>query len=114
LIRLLERFYVIASIRSNREATRHEDKVKGLLGLASDLDKSKFPTESWNNGGDVASIFTEVTSILLQHGYIDILAWSQMPKSPANLPSWVPDFGTIKRVIFADYEGHSFFASGIS
>lgn len=44
---------------------------------------------------ETARIFADVTSRLLGHGYIDILAWCQWPKSIEHLPSWVPDFEAI-------------------
>jgi hypothetical protein len=97
LLCLLERCYVIGSSPSNREATVPRDKIYGLLGLASDAEELGIISNYLNLHSEMetACILTDITSRLLSHGYIDILAWCQWPKSIEHLPSWVSDFGAI-------------------
>ncbi|KAN0095751.1 heterokaryon incompatibility protein-like protein [Hyaloscypha variabilis] len=116
LIRLLERCYVLGSSPSNKEATHARDKIYGLLGLASDAKPLDIVPHYRNLKSDLetAAIFKEVTSKLLLHGYIDILAWCQWPKSIEHLPSWVPDFGAINEPCSQTTADKIFSASGNS
>jgi hypothetical protein len=116
LIRLLERCYVLGSSPSNREATHARDKIYGLLGLASDTVELDIVPHyrNLNSDSETAAIFKDVTSKLLLHGYIDILAWCQWPKSNEHLPSWVPDFKAIKEPCSQTTAENIFCASGNS
>jgi hypothetical protein len=114
LIRLLDRCYVIGSSPSSREATHARDKIYGLLGLATDEKELGISPNYRNLDSDMetARIFTDVTSKLLSHGYVDILAWSQWPKSIEHLPSWVPDFKLINEPCSQTKDDKIFSASG--
>ena len=116
LIRLLERCYVLGSSPSNREATHARDKIYGLLGLASDTVELDIVPHyrNLNSDSESAAIFKDVTSKFLFHGYIDILAWCQWPKSNEHLPSWVPDFRAIKESCSQTTADNIFCASGNS
>jgi hypothetical protein len=116
LIRLLERCYVIGSSPSNREATYSRDKIYGLLGLASDAEELNIvPNYSdIKSEMETAHVLADVTSKLLCHGYVDILAWSQWPKYIEHLPSWVPDFRMINESCSQTKAAKIFSASGDS
>ena len=115
-MRLLERCYVIGSSPSNREATYPRDKIYGLLGLASDAEKLGIVPNYGDMHSEIetAHILTDVTSKLLSLGYVDILAWSQSPKSIERLPSWVPDFQMINEPCSQTKTDKIFSASGNS
>lgn len=74
-------------------ATKSEDRIYGLLGLAGEDEVKKEAVEKMEVN-NVRGTFTQFAASVAK-GNIDVLLFSQMPKSPTHrhqLPSWVPDW----------------------
>lgn len=69
-------------------ASLPEDRLFGVLGLASDLGLSKEVSIRY---GETAKVYTEFAAMFVENN-IDTLLFSQFPKVVQGLPSWVPDW----------------------
>ncbi|PQE31169.1 heterokaryon incompatibility protein [Rutstroemia sp. NJR-2017a WRK4] len=71
------------------ESTLPQDKIYGLLGLASDKDvlgivpDYRLPCHE---------VYEATTRALLREDHVSVLSLCQLPHKVPNLPSWVPDF----------------------
>jgi hypothetical protein len=71
------------------ESTQPQDKIYGLLGLASDRDvlgivpDYRLPCHE---------VYEATTRALLREGHVSVLSFCQLSQKIPNLPSWVPDF----------------------
>jgi Heterokaryon incompatibility protein (HET) len=88
LIQLLRRAYSVSSSLNGLDATEPQDRIFGMLGLASDTDQLGVYPECEKSP---EAVYINTARTLLQHGHTDILLLSQFPKI-LNLPSWVPDW----------------------
>ncbi|KPM45840.1 hypothetical protein AK830_g688 [Neonectria ditissima] len=70
-----------------------EDRVFGVMGLADPTTLVGMKVRY----GDAAGVFTEIAALLAIQN-LDIILFSQFPKSIANLPSWAPDWSMDLRV----------------
>ncbi|EUC47771.1 hypothetical protein COCMIDRAFT_34681 [Bipolaris oryzae ATCC 44560] len=75
----------------NLQATRPEDKIFALLGLAADRDELKRFGVVPNYDIPYEQTYTTTMVALLRQGHISLLSMCQPSQSP-NLPSWVPDW----------------------
>ena len=75
----------------NLEATRPEDKIFALLGLAADREELKGFGVVPNYDIPYEQTYTTTMVALLRQGHISILSMCQPSRSP-SLPSWVPDW----------------------
>lgn len=94
LYNLLLRNYVGTTNAARLVATDPRDMIFGLLGLANDVEQLGIATD-YNK--TCVEVYTDVARRLIENGNVDVLAFSQDPKSlPPNqggyLPSWVPDW----------------------
>lgn len=106
---LLRKMYV----NRNTQATEHRDRIYSLLGLAVDADVLGIIPDYTNPGNDgTARILTDAARAMITNstsGRIDILCYSQFPKTPAladHLPTWVSDWRANLRKSF--YEVNEF------
>ncbi|KAJ8131733.1 hypothetical protein O1611_g1889 [Lasiodiplodia mahajangana] len=85
--------YNVNGDRPKIGATKAEDRIYALLGLAAD-DAIAKETVREMEVDNVRGTFTKFASSAIKIN-ADVLLFSQMPKSPAHghhLPSWVPDW----------------------
>ncbi|KAH7559772.1 hypothetical protein BM1_03406 [Bipolaris maydis] len=75
----------------NLEATKPEDKIFALLGLAADREELKNFGVVPNYDVPYEQTYTTTMVALLRQGHISLLSMCQASRSP-NLPSWVPDW----------------------
>ena len=68
-----------------------EDRIFGLLGLADAQDTMRKRVHVRYNKDQVAKVYTETAALLLEHD-VDVILFSQFPKTTKGLPSWVPDW----------------------
>jgi hypothetical protein len=74
-------------------ATKAEDRIYALLGLADNDDIARETIEGMEVD-NVRGTYTKFATSVMKRN-VDVLLFSQMPKSPAHgnqLPSWVPDW----------------------
>lgn len=74
-------------------ATKAEDRIYALLGLAGEDEVEKETVEKMEVD-NVRGTYTQFAASVIKRN-IDVLLFSQMPKSPTHghrLPSWVPDW----------------------
>jgi hypothetical protein len=87
----------VGSINPNRhgphnfEATKPEDKIFALLGLAADRKELESFGVVPNYDIPYEQTYAITMAALLQQGHISLLSMCQTPRSP-DLPSWVPDW----------------------
>ncbi|KAG7284189.1 hypothetical protein NEMBOFW57_010552 [Staphylotrichum longicolle] len=69
--------------------SNHVDRIFSVLSLATDAAEfSEFPDYTMTP----QQAFTRAAFRMLQQGHIDVLAFSQSPKTHTDLPTWVPDW----------------------
>jgi len=66
-----------------------QDRIFGLLGIASDRDTLALEP-SYKKSASL--IYQETARAIIAGGELDLLAYSQFPKSDPEMPSWVPDW----------------------
>jgi hypothetical protein len=86
---------------SRRKASNPRDWIYGLMAMPSDLDKLNVTPDY---GLTCESVFTRFTRSVVKAGNLEILRFSQYPKSfDSKFPSWVPDWQEYPRTTF-DYQ----------
>lgn len=92
------------------ETSDDRDRVFSLLPLALDADDFVgFPDYSWS----CERVYTELALGFLMQGEIDVLAFSQFPKSRSDLPSWAPDWSDRIRVPCSYFPFRNDFEAGM-
>ncbi|KAK4452234.1 HET-6OR heterokaryon incompatibility protein (het-6OR allele) [Podospora aff. communis PSN243] len=92
-----DRLYVLLRklfVGRDTRATRHRDRVFGLLGLAVDAEELGIRPD-YGEERTEASILTEAARAMIEvGGAVGVLCFSQFPKleDVEELPSWVPDW----------------------
>ena len=90
LLNLLSRTsipYSGTNIRSN--CKEPHDRVFGLLGIAKDRETLAIPV-TYKKPFRVT--YEETARAIIAGGTLDVLAYSQFPKSDPQMPTWVPDW----------------------
>lgn len=70
-------------------ATLAEDRIFGVMGMAEDRTMHGLEVKYT----DTQKVFIDLGALLAK-GNLDIMLFSQFPKSIAGLPSWAPDWST--------------------
>ena len=86
ILDLLRKMYV----ESWMDATDERDRIFALLGLATDSDTLDLQADY---DLDYGLVLVQVARALItKAGRLELLSWSQFPKSGMTLPTWVPDW----------------------
>lgn len=106
-------------VEHDTRATRHRDRIYGLLGLAVDSKQLNIPVDY--TPGQAPRILTQAARAMIEiGGRVDVLCYSQFPKAKhlQGLPSWVPDWSANLRasyyVIHEEVDTHRYTACGES
>jgi hypothetical protein len=92
---LLQNLARVHVTRNPVKSSVNEDRVFGLLGLATDTEPLGILPDYSKS---CATIYTEISRAIILSGQIDLLSLCQRHKTEHTLPSWVTDWrGTIVR-----------------
>lgn len=90
LLNLLARTSIPNSGTNIRSSCKEpHDRIFGLLGIASDRETLAIPV-SYKKPFRVT--YEETARAIIAGGTLDLLAYSQFPKSDPQMPTWVPDW----------------------
>ena len=90
LLSLLARTSIPCSGTNIRSSCKEpHDRIFGLLGIARDRETLAIPV-TYKNPFRVT--YEETARAIIAGGTLDVLAYSQFPKSDPQMPTWVPDW----------------------
>ncbi len=90
LLNLLARTSIPSSGTNIRSSCKEpHDRIFGLLGISSDRETLAIPV-TYKKPFRVT--YEETARAIIAGGTLDLLAYSQFPKSDPQMPSWVPDW----------------------
>jgi hypothetical protein len=89
LLFILKYCNVVDESETRLEVTDPRDRIYGFLGLAKEADAFGIRP---NYSNPVEKVYTNAARVLLTSGKVDLLWFSQFPKSLGDLPTWAPDW----------------------
>jgi hypothetical protein len=84
---------LITSVECGLQASDQRDRIFALLGLSRDAREMGITA---NYSMSYSQVLTSLTMAMLRHGHFMILSMCRHAKPEVNIPSWVPDWSSMR------------------